>query len=153
MPDHTGSLLGNEPRKPSRMQRSERPGDRITLEEKRLDLCSRVGPYRIWAGTSTVILLVQGQTTRLAVGRGLDKVPSFVRIEPIKYTVDREVYKSFDLVLTKEMYGGGKRAVSTITSFVDVILLAGEYLYGTPIDLSNQPVVGQVEVQVTEVII
>ncbi len=150
MPGQNGSLLGNDPLKPSRMQRSERPGDRLTLEEKRLDLCSSVGPYRVWAGTSRIITLRQGMTSELAVGRGLDKVPTFVRIEPLKYTTDKQEYKSFDLVLTKDQIGGGKRAVSTITAFVDVILLAGEYLYGNPIDLSTQPVVGEVEIQDNE---
>lgn len=140
------SLLGNKPPKASEMQRSERPGDRLTIEEMRLDLCSRIGPYRVHAGKSTIFTLIETQTQQIAIGRGFNKVPTFVRVEPLAED------DPFYLVLSTQALGGrSEDQTSTLAGNMDVILLAGETLFATAFDLGTQPVPGQVRIKVTEV--
>lgn len=139
------SLIGNKPPKASEIQRSERPGDRLTIEEMRLDLCSRIGPYRVHAGKSTIFTLTEQQTQQIAIGRGFNKVPTFVRVEPLAED------DPFYLVLSTQIGGRSEDQTSTLAGSMDVILLAGETLFATAYDLGTQPTPGQVRIKVTEV--
>lgn len=136
--------------KPSQLQRSERPGDRITIEEMRLDLCSRVGPYRIVAGKSTIFTLPFAVPIQIAVGRGINKVPTFVRVEPVGYAIDGTAYAPFHLSLSTMSINPMNRLISTVVGSVDLILLAGEVLWATQNDslMTVSP-----EIKVTEIVV
>lgn len=47
----------------STLEIAKRPGDRITIEEMRLDLAVKIGPYRLFAGKSNVYTLAEGIPT------------------------------------------------------------------------------------------
>lgn len=143
----TGSLL-DKGYKPSEMQRSERPGDRLTIEEMRLDLCAKIGPYRIHAGKPRIFTIDGWTPTLIATGRGPNKVPSFIRIEMIAKDKDGNDYQPFDLLLSNQP-DGAFRPTNTFSAYVDVILLAGENLYASKAN-GTQPG-APVEIKVTEV--
>lgn len=135
-----GDGLFETKKKPSQMQRSERPGDKLTIEEMRLDLCSRIGPYRVVAGKSTIFTLRNDVSTLIAEGRGLNKVPSFIRIEAV------DGYDPFHISLSTQQQNNQEKQTATLAGYIDVILLAGERLYAI-----IQSTEDEVAIKVTEI--
>lgn len=137
---NSGSLLGTAQR--STMQRSERPGDRITVEEMRLDLAARIGPLRLNASGSREFLLVEGVPAPVMVGKGQNKLPTFVRVELVKGETP------CDLAISTQL--SSSPTLSQYSSvYIDMIVHAGEPLFVTAFNTAA----GTVKIKVSEVII
>ena len=131
------------PARRSTMEPSERPGDRITIEEMRLDLAARVGPYRLHGGKVRSHVLLEAVPAPIALGKGINKLPTFVRVELING------YNPIFLDLSNQ-YSSIIKLTQTFATYVDVILLSGEVLYATAYQITGVP---WVEIKTTEVII
>lgn len=136
-----GSLIGFRPQQ-SKMQRTERPGDRITLEEVRLDLASRVGPLRLLVGNVQVYTLVDRVPVKICVARGAEKQPSYVRVELVKG------YHLCDLNLSTQP-SSSDTLTTNQSAYVDLILKAGEELWATAYNI-NPADGGQIQLKVTD---
>lgn len=130
--------------KQSEMQRSERPGDRLTLEEMRLDLAVRVGPYRIFAGESHSYRIYEGVCTPISLAKGQNKMPSFVRVELV------DGYGPINLELSTQLSSSAKLTAS-FANYVEVVLLAHEILFATAYNVPEADKF--TELKVTEVIV
>jgi len=141
--DSGGGLL--PPIKPhSTMQRSERPGDRLTIEERRLDLAVRVGPYRVFAGESRRVDMLEGAPVAISLAKGQNKLPSFVRVELV------DGFQPFDLDLSINLQSSAV-LTGVFSNYVEVVLLAHEILFATAY---NVPEANNITaIKVTEVII
>jgi hypothetical protein len=126
------------------LEKSVRPSDKITIEEMRLDLAARVGPYRIHAGMSRKFVLNEGMPAPIVVGKGQFGLPTFVRVE------QSAGYLPIYLDLSNQ-YGGSAYLTTQFAGFMDVIVLAGEVLYATAFQVPGA--LNLTEIKVTEVII
>jgi hypothetical protein len=126
------------------MKNEERPADEITMEELRLDLAVRIGPYRLHNGRARRHILVQDVPVPVALGRGYNKVPTFVRVEL------EDGFNPCFIDLSTQL-GGSAILSRTVTEYLDVVLKAGEILFATAyqvVDPNNTT-----HIKVTEVVI
>lgn len=126
---------------------AQRPGDRLTVEEMRLDLAVRVGPYRLHAGSSRTIALLQGQPQLVTVAKGANGIPTFVRIE-LTYNNTQPCY----LHLSTQP-GDALIRTRMTTGYVDLVLLSGEHLYAAAYDTGIILGTRAAEIMYTEVLI
>ncbi len=112
------------PARKSTMQGSERPGDKITVEEMRLDIAARVGQFRLHAAKVRSYVLLEAVPTPIAMGKGINGLPTFVRVELCNG------YNPIFLDLSTQ-YSWVVRLTNNFATFVDVIMLSGEVLYAT----------------------
>ncbi len=127
------------------LQVSRRPANQITIEEMRFDLASRVGPLRLQAAKVTTFELRAGIPVFLLVGKGVNGLPTFVRIELVRG------YKPIDLDLSNQREGGSAILTTNTFSAVDLIVRSGEDLYATAHNITEAS--GITRIKVSEVII
>jgi hypothetical protein len=126
------------------LEKSVRPPDRITIEEMRLDLASKVGPLRLHAGSSRSFSIIEGMPAPIAIGKGQNGLPTYVRIELV------QGFLPIYLELSNQLSGSAK-LTTQFAGFVDLILLPGEYLFATAYFVSDP--LKTTEIKVTETII
>lgn len=135
-------LISRERR--SKMKNEERPADEITMEELRFDLSVRVGPYRLHSGISRRHVLVENVPAPIMIGKGKNKVPTFVRVELV------DGYNPCFIDLSTQLMGSAILS-RTVTEYMDVVVKAGEILFATAYQIPN--VNNITEIKVTEVIV
>jgi hypothetical protein len=128
------------------LQPSVRPPDKITIEEQRLFLAATVGPYRLAAAGTRNYFLQEGIPAPVAIGKGQNGVPSFVRLELMRGY--QPVY--LDLALSGQ-FGGSALLTTQFAGHVDVVLLPSEVLFATAYFVLD--IGGTTEIKVLEVLV
>jgi hypothetical protein len=137
------SLIGSDKQR-LMLLKSERPPDKITIEEMRLDLAVRIGPYRLHASTSRSFVLYEGASAPVAVGKGQNGVPTFVRIESVGES------SGFFLDLSTQ-FSNPPKFTSSFAGYIDLVLLPGEVLFATAFSIPG--ITKMTEIKVSEVLV